>query len=142
LCRILSRLGYKLAVVSGGFLPLAEHVKSHLGLDYAFANNLEITNNVLTGRINGSIVNAAKKADILKMIAQQNNIAREEIIAVGDGANDLLMMQAASLGIAFNAKPKVQELADARINQPSLLNVLHLLGMNEQTIEFLQQGLL
>ena len=120
---------------------MAEHIKSHLGLDYAFANNLEITNNVLTGRINGSIVNAAKKADILNMIAQQNNIAREEIIAVGDGANDLLMMQAASLGIAFNAKPKVQELADARINQPSLLNVLHFLGMNEQTIEFLQQGL-
>ncbi|KAI3641307.1 hypothetical protein MIR68_000669 [Amoeboaphelidium protococcarum] len=141
LCAVLKTLGYKLAVLSGGFQVLADYVKSELNLDYAFANHLEVSSDgkLLTGRTNGTIVDAERKADLLQTIAKIEGVRREQIIAVGDGANDLLMLQAAGLGVAFNAKPKVQKLAQVSINQKNMLCLLHLLGLTTQYIEDLQK---
>ncbi|KAI7900110.1 HAD-like domain-containing protein [Cokeromyces recurvatus] len=134
LCRALKKLGFKLAVISGGFMPLALYVKSELGLDYAFANQLEVSSDglTLTGKTVGPIVDGIRKAELLEVIAQAEGLSLKQVIAVGDGANDLWMLNKASLGIAFNAKPRVQEQAGARINQQSLKYVLMLLGYTEQ----------
>ncbi|KAI8588307.1 HAD-like domain-containing protein [Geranomyces variabilis] len=133
LCKALKRLGFKLAVISGGFMPLAVHVKNLLGLDYAFANQLKVSpdGKTLTGETSGPIVDGMRKAELLEVIAQAESIGPEQVIAVGDGANDLWMLAAAGLGIAFNAKPRVQREARARINQTSLRNVLYLLGYTD-----------
>ncbi|KAI8802637.1 HAD-like domain-containing protein [Cladochytrium replicatum] len=142
LCKALKRLGIKMAVISGGFIPLALYVKATLGLDYAFANQLKVSadGSVLEGETIGSIVDGRRKAELLDVIAQAEGIHdRRQIMAVGDGANDLLMLGRAGLGIAYNAKPKVQQQAKARINQPSLLNSLHLLGYTEAEIQQLLQ---
>ncbi|KAI9475607.1 MAG: HAD-like domain-containing protein [Benjaminiella poitrasii] len=134
LCSSLKKLGFKLAVISGGFMPLALYVKSELGLDYAFANQLEVSSDglTLTGKTIGPIVDGIRKAELLEVIAQAEGLSLKQVIAVGDGANDLWMLNKASLGIAFNAKPRVQEQAGARINQKSLKYVLTLLGYTEQ----------
>ncbi|KAJ2892844.1 Phosphoserine phosphatase, partial [Coemansia aciculifera] len=115
LCRALKSAGFKLAVISGGFLPLAKYVKAELGLDYAFANQLKVSadGKSLTGETVGPVVDAMRKAELLEVIAQAEGIAIDQVVAVGDGANDLLMLGKASLGIAFNAKPRVQEQARA-----------------------------
>ncbi|PVV04414.1 hypothetical protein BB560_001092 [Smittium megazygosporum] len=134
LCKSLKAAGFKLAVISGGFIPLAKYVKNELGLDYAFANQLEtsIDGMYLTGNTVGPIVDAERKAELLEVIAQAEGVSLNQVVAVGDGANDLKMLARASLGIAFNAKIKVQEQARVRINQASLLNVLYLMGYSEQ----------
>ncbi|KAK9470730.1 HAD-like domain-containing protein [Dipodascopsis tothii] len=130
LCRALKKLGCTLAVVSGGFVPLARWVKAELGLDYAYANTLEISpdGTVLTGQVVGDIVNADRKAQLLRQIAAENGLSPEHAVAIGDGANDLVMMAAAGFGVAFNAKPIVQQKAPARLNTPTLLDVLYILG--------------
>ncbi|KAJ1732615.1 Phosphoserine phosphatase [Coemansia biformis] len=140
LCRALKSAGFKLAVISGGFLPLARYVKAELGLDYAFANQLGVTadGRRLTGTTIGPVVDAARKAELLEVIAQAEGIAIDQVVAVGDGANDLLMLGKASLGIAFNAKPRVQQQARARINQKSLANILYLMGYSESEAAELQ----
>ncbi|KAJ2658994.1 Phosphoserine phosphatase [Coemansia sp. RSA 1199] len=140
LCRALKSAGFKLAVISGGFLPLAKHVKTELGLDYAFANQLAVSadGSVLVGETMGPVVDAARKAELLEVIAQAEGIAIDQVVAVGDGANDLLMLAKASLGIAFNAKPRVQQQARARINQKSLANILYLMGYSESEAAELQ----
>ncbi|KAJ1791670.1 Phosphoserine phosphatase [Coemansia sp. RSA 2399] len=140
LCRALKNAGFKLAVISGGFLPLAKYVRSELGLDYAFANQLRVTpdGKYLTGETIGPIVDATRKAELLEVVAQAEGIASDQIVAVGDGANDLLMLGKASLGIAFNAKPRVQLQAGARINQKSLANILYLMGYSESDTSELQ----
>jgi len=137
LCKSLKRLGYKLAVISGGFMPLATYVKHELGLDYAFANQLRVSNDglTLTGETYGPVVDGIRKAELLDVIAQAESVTPEQVIAVGDGANDLFMLSKAGLGIAFNAKPRVQQQAPARINQRSLKNVLYLLGYTDNEIE-------
>ncbi|ORZ25753.1 HAD-like domain-containing protein [Absidia repens] len=142
LCHALKKLGFKLAVISGGFMPLALYVKSELGLDYAFANQLEVSSDglTLTGETTGPIVDGIRKAELLEVIAQSEGVTLNQVIAVGDGANDLWMMNKAGLGIAFNAKPRVQEQARARINQKSLKYVLSLLGYSEQDMEQLGAG--
>lgn len=132
LCKALKKLGYKLAVISGGFVPIVQQVKQELGLDYAFANTLEAHEGKLTGRVIGSIIDAQKKADLLSVMAKDEGISTEQVIAVGDGANDLLMLMRAGLGIAFNAKPKVQEAAEFRVNQKTLSTVLYFLGISEK----------
>jgi len=111
LCRALKNLGYKLAVSSGGFVPLANYIKNELGLDFAYANNLAISEDgkQLEGKTYGPIVDGSRKAELLGAISQLEHIIPEQTIAVGDGANDLLMMSKAGLGVAFNAKPRVQE---------------------------------
>lgn len=132
LCKTLKKLGYRLAVISGGFTKVTAHVRNELGLDYDYANQLEEENGFFTGRTIGPIVTAQRKADLLMTIAQQERITLDQVIAIGDGANDLPMLGTAGLGIAFNAKPAVQEAAKFRINQPSLKAVLYLLGLSEQ----------
>lgn len=135
LCRTLKRLGYRLAVISGGFTRVTSHVRHQLGLDYDYANTLEEKNGKFTGKTIGPIVSAQRKADLLMAIAQRERITLDQVIAIGDGANDLPMLGTAGLGIAFNAKPAVQEAASFRINQTSLTNVLYLLGFSEKDQE-------
>ncbi|KAJ5119124.1 hypothetical protein N7448_010832 [Penicillium atrosanguineum] len=140
LCRALKTLGYKMAVLSGGFQPLAEWLAEQLGIDYAVANHLEIdeTTQTLTGRLVESkpIIDAAQKRALLTSIAAENNIPISQTLAVGDGANDLLMLHAAGLGVAWRAKSKVQLEAPTRLNGESLLDILHLIGLdNEDIIE-------
>lgn len=137
LCRALKKLGVKMAVLSGGFIPLAKWVKAELGLDYAYANTLEISEDgkELTGKPLGRIVNNVVKAELLKEIAEKENVPLEKAVAVGDGSNDLLMMAAAGFGIAFNAKPIVQLKAPSKINTPTLQTVLYVLGYNDEEIK-------
>ncbi|TGZ84170.1 phosphoserine phosphatase serb [Ascodesmis nigricans] len=141
LTRALKRLGVKMAVVSGGFVPLAEWVKEQLGLDYAYANQLVVSDDgtQLTGALTGPIINAEAKASLLQTLAAKHNVPLAHTLAVGDGANDLLMMAKAGLGVAFMAKPKVQEEAPARINTGTLLDILYLLGLEEAEVEELSR---
>ncbi|KAK3695908.1 Phosphoserine phosphatase [Vermiconidia calcicola] len=138
LIKVLKHLGWKTAVLSGGFTPLAYWVKDTLGLDYAFANQLSINTagSALSGEVlpGTSIVGASVKKDLLLKLAGDEKISTTHTIAVGDGSNDLLMMHAAGLGIAFNAKPKVQEAAPARLNSPTLLDIMYILGFTKQEI--------
>ncbi|CAN8076735.1 unnamed protein product [Agarophyton chilense] len=135
LCKTLKKLGYRLAVISGGFTRITAHVRNELGLDYDYANVLEEKDGIFTGKTIGPVVNAQRKADLLITIAQQERITLDQVIAIGDGANDLPMLGTAGLGIAFNAKAAVQEAASFRINHPSLMTVLYLLGFSEQDQE-------
>ncbi|CCX15512.1 HAD-like domain-containing protein [Pyronema domesticum] len=133
LCKALKALGFKLAVLSGGFIPLANYIKEELGLDYAFANQLVVNDDgtELTGELTGDIVDAEHKAVLLQRIAEENGIPLQQVFACGDGANDLKMMYKAGLGIAFNAKPTVQAEAPCRINTKTLRDVLYILGLSE-----------
>lgn len=115
----LQTMGYKIAVVSGGFNQVTKRVATDLGIDYSFANTLEVIDGKLTGRTIGPIVNRERKRDLLESLAQTENISLEQVIAIGDGANDLAMIDAAGLGIAFCAKPNVQ----AELNYWSTINV-------------------
>ena len=130
LIRVLKKLGYKVALISGGFTCIADRLKEQLGIDYAYANVLEIVDGRLTGKVGQPIVNAQRKADLLEVIAQQEKIHLDQVIAIGDGANDLLMLERAGLGIAFNAKPVVRERADLSISQKNLRSILYLLGIS------------
>lgn len=138
----LKRLGYKTAVLSGGFVPLAKWVAERLGLDYAEANHLVVSadGKELTGELEGEIVHAEKKAEHVKRIAEKEGIRLDQVVCVGDGANDLPMMGVAGLGVAFHAKPKVQMQAPARLNSKSMLDVLYLLGLSEAEQEELLRG--
>ena len=138
LLKVLKQLGYKTGLVSGGFTYFSEQLKRDLGFDYAFANVLEIKNGRLTGRVTGPIVDAKRKALILETIAQGEKISLDQTIAIGDGANDLLMLTKAGLGIAFQAKPYVRERAHYSISKHSALDsILYLLGISEREIESL-----
>ncbi len=130
LIRVLKKLGYKTAIISGGFSVIAERFRERLGIDYAYANQLEMEKGIATGRVIPPIVNAERKADLLDVIAQNERIHLDQVIAIGDGANDLLMLERAGLGIAFNAKPLVREKADFSINQKNLKSILYLLGIS------------
>ncbi len=132
--QVLKRIGIKIALISGSFLPIAESFRKKLGLDHAYANQLEIENGRLTGRVIPPIVNAARKAKLLETIAAQEGISLQQAIAVGDGANDLLMLETAGLGVAFNAKPVVGERADLCIDTHDLRSILHLLGLTSAEI--------
>lgn len=122
-------LGYQVAVISGGFTYFANALKQKLGLDYAFANELEIINGELTGNITGTIVNAEQKALLVNLIAQQMNISMEQVVAVGDGANDLPMLSAAGLGIAFHAKDVVRREAEHQMSHGPMTSILYFLGI-------------
>lgn len=141
LIRVLQQLGWKTAVLSGGFTPLANWVKDTHGLDYAFANHLasDPEQGILTGELvlGAPIVHGERKRVLLEQLAFENGIPEERTIAVGDGSNDLKMMGAAGLGIAFNAKPKVQLAAPARLNSLSLVDVLHILGFSRDDIDII-----
>lgn len=124
----LKRNEWKIAIASGGFTYFADHIKALFELDYAFSNTLEVKDNKLTGKVLGKVVDAQAKADILQQLAKENDIPIANTIAVGDGANDLVMMSVAGTGIAFKAKPKVQEQAANSIRFSGLEAVLYLLG--------------
>ena len=130
----LKGLGYKLGIISGGFDYFGKFFQSRLGLDYVFANQLEIVGGKLTGKLKGDIIDGPKKAEILKTIAMVENISLEQTIAVGDGANDLPMLHTAGLGVAFHAKPIVRANADRAISSVGLDGLLYLMGISEREI--------
>jgi phosphoserine phosphatase len=135
LIRVLKRLGYRTAVISGGFSRAADALKRRLGIDYAFSNNLEVEGGKLTGRVVGPIVNAQRKAELLELIAQLEGVLLDQVIAVGDGANDVLMLEKAGLGIAFHAKTKLREAADTTISDSGLDAILYLLGLSGRELQ-------
>lgn len=135
LVRTLHRLGHKVGIVSGGFTNVIAPIIEEMNLDFFRANTLEIKNGVLTGHIVGDIVDRAAKARFLTEFAAGENVPLSQTIAVGDGANDLDMLKAAGLGIAFNAKPSVKAQADSSINTPYLDAILYLMGIPREEIE-------
>jgi phosphoserine phosphatase len=133
--RTLKRLDYRFAIVSGGFTQVTDSLVAELGIDYAAANTLEIANGKLTGRLTGPIIDRAAKAAALRRFAADARVPVSQTVAIGDGANDLDMIQAAGLGIAFNAKPVVRRLADTAVNVPHMDAILFLLGISRDEIE-------
>ncbi|MFQ5554818.1 MAG: phosphoserine phosphatase SerB [Acidimicrobiia bacterium] len=133
--RTLRRLGFTIAIVSGGFTRIVEPIRRELGIDRAYANTLEIKDGFLTGRLEGRILDGPAKAEILAEIAAEEEIPLEQTVAVGDGANDMEMLSLAGLGIAFNAKPIVGAAADTSLTVPYLDAILFLLGIRREEIE-------
>lgn len=128
----LKALGYRTAILSGGFTWFGRHLQSTLGIDHVHANELEIENGKVTGRVVGQIVNGQRKAELLRELAAQEGISLEQVIAVGDGANDLPMLGIAGLGIAFRAKPLVKESAEQAISTLGLDGILYLMGVRDR----------
>ena len=133
--RTLKRLGYSVGIVSGGFTHFTDGLAAELDLDHAEANQLEIQDGKLTGQVLGRVVDRARKAELLRLLAQEEGIPVSQAVAVGDGANDLDMLGAAGLGIAFNAKPVVQLAADTTVNVPYLDAILFILGVTRDEVE-------
>ena len=132
--QVLKRAGYKTAILSGGFTYFGNYLKQKYGFDYVYANELEIVDGKLTGRHLGDIVDGRRKAELLRLIAQVENVNIAQTIAVGDGANDLPMLSTAGLGIAFHAKPKVKANAEQSISTIGLDGVLYFLGFKDSFI--------
>ena len=118
-------LGYKVALISGGFSFFADALKQRLNLDYAFANDLKIQGDTLTGQVEGTIINANQKALLLKVISQQEKISLEQVVAIGDGANDLPMLATAGLGIAYHAKDIVKKEAQNHMSHGPMTSILY-----------------
>jgi phosphoserine phosphatase len=135
LVRTLKRLGFTVAVVSGGFIEIVEDLARELGIDHAHANRLEVVDGRLTGRVVGDIVDRAGKAEALRRFAAEAGLPLSRTVAIGDGANDLDMLEVAGLGVAFNAKPVVREQADTAVTVPYLDAVLYLLGITRDEVE-------
>lgn len=131
----LKRLGYKTAVVSGGFIQVLDGLAEELELDYVRANTLEIVDGKLTGNVLGKVVDRAAKAEFLREFAADSGLEMHQTVAVGDGANDIDMISAAGLGIAFNAKPALRAIADTAVTSPFLDEVLHMLGITRAEID-------
>lgn len=134
LIRNLKALGYKTAILSGGFNYFGRYLQQKLGIDYVYANELEMEEGIVTGRVTGKVVNGERKAELLRELAAQEDITLEQTIAVGDGANDLPMLSIAGLGIAFRAKPLVRENAKNAITTLGLDGILYLLGYRDRDI--------
>ncbi len=134
LMRTLNKYGYKTAILSGGFNYFGNYLKGRLGVDYVFSNELEIKDGKLTGKHLGDIVDGKRKAELLKLLAFKEDIHIDQVIAVGDGSNDLPMLQLAGLGIAFHAKPKVKENAANSISTIGLDAILYMLGFRDREI--------
>lgn len=135
LIKTLKRYGYKIAILSGGFTYFGRYLQSLLGVDYVFANELEIVDGELTGRHVGEIVDGAMKAELVKKLAFKEDLDLEQVIAVGDGANDLPMLSIAGLGIAYHAKPLVRENAENAISSLGLDSLLYMLGLRDRDID-------
>jgi phosphoserine phosphatase len=133
--RTLKRLGYRFALVSGGFRPIIEPLAEELGIDYVAANELEIVDGKLTGQLHGAVIDRAGKAEALRRFAADAGIPIKNTVAIGDGANDLDMLAAAGLGVAFNAKPLVRDQARTSVNVPYLDSIVYLLGITREEVE-------
>jgi phosphoserine phosphatase len=127
----LKMLGYKTAILSGGFNFFAQHLQRRLGIDYVFANDLDIVDGVVSGEVRTPIVDGARKAELLRQIARQENISLDQVVAVGDGANDLPMLGIAGMGIAFRAKPLVRQTASHAVSFLGLDSLLYLVGVRD-----------
>jgi phosphoserine phosphatase len=130
----LRRFGYRTAIISGGFTYFGNYLQKQLAIDHVYANELEIVDGKLTGRVLGTIVNAQRKASLLEQLANEEGVDRKQTIAIGDGANDLPMLARAGLGIAFHAKPVVREAAEHRVSTLGLDAVLYLLGVRDRDL--------
>ena len=128
---VLKKCGFKIAILSGGFTFVGKYLQERFGVDYVYANTLEVENGKFTGRYIGDVVDAKRKAELLELIAQVEHIDLAQVIAVGDGANDLNMLGKAGLGIAFHAKPKVQASAQQAISTVGLDGILYFLGFRD-----------
>ncbi len=135
LIQSLKLLGYKTAVLSGGFTFFGKYLQDRLGLDYVFANELETANGAVTGRVVGEIVDGKKKAELLGMLAEKENISVDQVVAVGDGANDLPMLNLAGMGIAFHAKPLVRQSASHSVSHLGLDALLYLIGVRDRDLD-------
>lgn len=135
LVRTLKVLGYKTAILSGGFTYFGQYLQSRLGIDYVYANDLEIVDGRVTGRVVGQVVDGQRKAELLREIARREGVHLEQVIAVGDGANDLPMLSIAGLGIAFRAKPLVRQNARQAISTLGLDGILYLLGVRDRDLD-------
>lgn len=135
LMRILKKVGFKIAILSGGFTYFGNYLKQKFGIDYVYANELEVENGKLTGRHIGEIVDGKRKAELLRLIAQVENVDIRQTVAVGDGANDLPMISIAGLGIAFHAKPKVKATAEQSISTIGLDGILYFLGYKDSYLD-------
>ncbi len=133
--RTLNRLGYRFAIVSGGFSQITERLAAELGIHFSRANTLEVVDGRLTGEIVGPIIDRAGKATALRDFAASVGVPVSSVIAIGDGANDLDMLSAAGLGVAYNAKPVVREAADTSVSVPYLDAIVYLLGISREEIE-------
>ena len=130
----LKMLGYKTAILSGGFTFFAQHLQTRLGIDYIYANDLDILNGVVSGEVHTPIVDGPRKAELLRQIAQQENISLDQVVAVGDGANDLPMLGIAGMGIAFRAKPLVRQTASHAVSFLGLDSLLYLVGVRDRDL--------
>lgn len=136
LMRILKKVGFKIAILSGGFTYFGNYLKQKFGIDYVYANELEVVDGKLTGHHVGEIVDGKRKAELLRLIAQVENVDLRQTVAVGDGANDLPMISIAGLGIAFHAKPKVKATAEQSISTIGLDGILYFLGYKDSYLEY------
>ncbi len=134
LVETLKGLGYKLGLVSGGFDYFADFLKERLSLDFSFANRLEIKNGALTGKVLGNIVDNTYKAKIVNMVSSEEGVLLDQTVAIGDGANDVLMLGQAGLGIAYNAKEKIERAASMSVGHARLKNILYILGISEEEV--------
>jgi phosphoserine phosphatase len=131
---ILKKLGYKTAILSGGFTFVGRELQRRLGIDYLRANELDIRDGIATGEVRTEIIDGERKAHYLRQIAQDENLSLEQVIAVGDGANDLPMLSIAGLGIAFRAKPLVRKSARHAMSTLGLDGILYLIGVRDREI--------
>ena len=130
----LKEMGFKVALISGGFTYFTNILKERLGFDYAFGNELEIRNGKLTGRVKGKIIDARRKAEVMDEICEREGITRDEVVAVGDGSNDRIMLANAGLGIAFDAKEILKKVADGAITRNHMKGVLYCLGISDRDL--------
>jgi phosphoserine phosphatase len=128
----LKGLGFKLGVVSGGFDYFSDFLKEKLGLDFSYANQLEIKSGVVTGKVLGKIVDNMYKAKIVNMVSSQEGVLLDQTVAIGDGANDVLMLGQAGLGIAYNAKERLERAANMSLGRARLKNILYILGISDE----------
>ncbi|MBP1700684.1 MAG: phosphoserine phosphatase, partial [Deltaproteobacteria bacterium] len=132
LVETLKRLGFKLGLVSGGFDYFSDFLREKLGLDFSYANQLEIKSGALTGKVLGKIVDNTYKAKIVNMVSSEEGVLLDQTVAIGDGANDGLMLGQAGLGIAYNAKEKLERVANMSLGRARLRNILYILGISEE----------